>query len=417
MNSEQLLDALNEVDESFILEAAPKPEKQKPTTSPAWRKWLAAAVCLCLAVAAAVLFREGGVSVEADPPPIAAMDDEGPAVDEKDLPLIGISPLMVNAGFEGRMCYSPEELTGGNPWHEAWGVDTLPVYKSGYYDASGAGVPRGLNEDQLRADLEEAASDLGLIILDTQVIADGLRFDGETWVEDSETPTRIEAVTDRGTIGVSASGSVVYRPPAEQRLPDGLSLDPGDPVKMKEAAEYLLTVYGGFLGFAEPAITVSGDYDIYGEYWGWCGAYDAAGGERQDFLNYSFASAGFIADGQGGLGSVSRSCLLESADKMGDYPLIPPDEARELLAAGNYQSSVPQSFPGTEYIAYTELVYRTGPSEEYLLPYYRFYVFLPEMEAQMERLREGMHLYGAFYVPAIPSQYIVDMPLYDGRFG
>lgn len=44
------------------------------------------------------------------------------------------------------------------------------------------------------------------------------------------------------------------------------------------------------------------------------------------------------------------------------------------------------------------------------MPYYRFYVELPEEES------DGMKTYGAYYVPAVEEKYISNMPLWDGSF-
>ena len=56
-------------------------------------------------------------------------------------------------------------------------------------------------------------------------------------------------------------------------------------------------------------------------------------------------------------------------------------EATERLKSGRFQTSapaeyLPQGGIGEERIGTAELVYRTGPDEEVLLPYYRFYVLL-----------------------------------------
>ena len=58
-----------------------------------------------------------------------------------------------------------------------------------------------------------------------------------------------------------------------------------------------------------------------------------------------------------------------------------------------------------------ELIYRTGEYEEYYMPYYRFYVELPEEERE-----NGLKTYGAYYVPAVESSYIYNMPVWDGSF-
>ena len=97
--------------------------------------------------------------------------------------------------------------------------------------------------------------------------------------------------------------------------------------------------------------------------------------------------------------------------KIGDYPIISPDKAQELLAESHYLTSVPYEFPGEAYVKKVELVYRTGALETYYMPYYRFYVELPE-----ETQENGLITYGAYYVPAVESRYISNMPTWDGSF-
>ena len=98
-------------------------------------------------------------------------------------------------------------------------------------------------------------------------------------------------------------------------------------------------------------------------------------------------------------------------EKLGDYPIISSDEALELLGEGKYITSVAQyDFPGTEYAGMVELVYRVTDLEEYYIPYYRFYVEIPE------GAEDGKKLYGAYYVPAVRQEYISDMTVWDGHF-
>lgn len=54
--------------------------------------------------------------------------------------------------------------------------------------------------------------------------------------------------------------------------------------------------------------------------------------------------------------------------------------------------------------------YNTGEREEYFMPYYRFYVELPEEK------RAGLNNYGAYYVPAVEKEYLTNMPVWDGSF-
>ena len=103
------------------------------------------------------------------------------------------------------------------------------------------------------------------------------------------------------------------------------------------------------------------------------------------------------------------------AEKIGDYPIVAAEKATERLISGNYQTSVPVEFPGKEFIGKIELVYRAGRFEEVLLPYYRFYVQLPDTVNQ-SAAEKGLKTYGGYYDPAIEDEYITNMPLYDGSF-
>ena len=97
--------------------------------------------------------------------------------------------------------------------------------------------------------------------------------------------------------------------------------------------------------------------------------------------------------------------------KVADYPIISAEEAKELLLNGNYITTVPYEMPGENYIAKRELVYRTSKHEKYYMPYYRFYVELPDMKKD-----NRIKLYGVYYVPAVNKAYITDMPIWDGSF-
>ena len=55
-------------------------------------------------------------------------------------------------------------MENGNLWREDIALDTLPVFSNGSYDPSDAGVPIGLNEADMIAELENAAKVLGLEI-------------------------------------------------------------------------------------------------------------------------------------------------------------------------------------------------------------------------------------------------------------
>ncbi len=399
MKAEELLDMIGNAEDRIIEEA----KKKKRPAPPGWTKWVAAAVCLCLVA--------GGLFALARP--------SGTAPGSSDaLPQIAIPDYDSSGmGFEGLLYYSAEELENGNPWREDIAPETLPVFRNGSYDPSGAGVPLGLHEAEMRAELERAASALGLEILDTDAETNATqREDGTSTPGD--TVYSIRASTGRGSLIVSANGCLVYALPSGYALPDGyhFTLSDTSDAEAEAVMAYLIETYAAFLQYDRPEIALQGDYSLSGDYMRRYVVYDSGNDLTESILNYNFRAAQFVPDDSGCLLLIRRGDGLRTAEKLGDYPLISAAEAKEKLLAGQYQTSVPVAMPGEAYIAKVELVYRSGPGEETLLPYYRFYVALQDTDGWQMTQSNGLKTYGAYYVPAIQDAYISNRSPDPGSF-
>ena len=400
MKEKRIPNALRQADKRYREEAAPG---RRTSGRPGWIGWAAAAACLGLIAGVLfVIFRPGKTR-----PDIYA-----------DLPQIAI-PAYENGGmgFEGLMYYSAEELENGNPWREDMALETLPVFRNGSYDPSGAGVPIGLNEAEMTAELEKAAEALGLEILGVETETDETKS-GDGTVIPGETAYAVRATTDNGGLTVYANSRLVYDLPQGHALPAMYRFTYHDTSDAEAAAvmAYLTETYASFLNFGHPVTALQGDYTFSGDYIRRYLVYDAGSDAVESILNYCFRMAQFAPDDSGNLMAIGLNDGLRMAEKLGDYPLISPAEAKEKLLNGNYQTSVPVGMPGEEYIAKTELIYRTGPGEEILLPYYRFYAELKDGDGWQMTQRNGLKTYGAYYVPAVQDAYISDMPTYDGHF-
>lgn len=383
MRGHHLLDKMELAAPAYV-EAADRQPQQKHT----WRKWAVMAACIGLLFAG----------------PLTLGRPEEPT--PMDLEIISIPVYRYEGmGFEGYLCYDIAELANGNPWSEDMELSTLPVYRNGAYDPSGAGIPTGSSVEEMQEQLTFAASSLGLEVLETGVLTAG---------DPEAAPTELRAVTDNGTLHIQASGAIVYfLPDGGQTLPDGYSFTRSDTTKAQaeETLSYLANAYQSILCFEEPKAVSSGSYTFTGVFTRSYYLYDAAGDDLSDILNYHFRRARFGANESGNLSSFRVDDGLRLAEKLGDYPVISVAEATKLLARGHYQTSVPAAFPGRQYIGKVELAYRTGSLEETLLPYYRFYVELPDEVSAL-----GLKTYGIYYVPAIAEEYIAAMPTYDGSF-
>ena len=398
MRGNELLEKMELVDPAYVA-AADAPVKKG---TPRWLRWGAMAACLCLVIGG--IWAAGRRSGEPQPGPGSG---EGPGT-VNGLERITVPALQTGEmGYESLLCYDISEYRDGNPWREDMALTTLPVYRNGSYDASGAGIPLGLGEEEIRARLEAAAAAWGVEVTATELLTDDGLLTGIPIVTGIEGRTadggRITAYAD-GTARILWTGEA----PEEYRL----SLNGSTDVQAEEALRSLTERYGGGMDLSQPRYVSYERCNFAGEAsrnWDTCFVYDAAGDDAQAILNYSFRRLGVNPDG-----GIRWQDDLLTAEKLGDYPVITLAEAAERLRRGRFQTSapaeyLPQGGIGEERIGTAELVYRTGPDEEVLLPYYRFYVLLSGA-SEDAGAAEGLQSYGACYVPALADDYLTALP-------
>ena len=410
MKADDLIDIIGNTDDRIIEEA----KKIKRPVQSRWTIWAAAAACICLTAGglfAITLRSKTTPGISENLPQITIPKSE-------NLPQITIPKYESGGqGFEGLMYYSADELNNGNPWSEDLTINTLPVFRNSSYDPSGAGMPFGLTEAEMTAELEKAAKVLGLEILETRANTNATKSKDGTVVS-GDTVYSIRAITGNGNLTVSANGSLVYNLPDSYELPEGYNFTYNNTSDEEAAAvmAYLTETYASLLNYAHPEIVLQGDYTFSGDYTRRYLVYDAGTDLTERILNYNLCPAQFAPDDNGNLMLIRINNGLRMAEKLGDYPLISVAEAKEKLLNGQYQTSVPVAMPGEKYIVKVELVYRSGPREETLLPYYRFYVELQDTDKWLVPLSNGLKTYGAYYVPAIQDEYISNLSTYNGYF-
>ena len=397
MNAEQLIDALNDLDDG-VIEETEKLRQAHKRRGGTWKRWTAAAACLCVVAALAAL---------------PQLIPNGPAptpthpvhVDPGLLPL-PLPELNGGFGFEEILLYDISELGGVSPWNESMELTGLPVYENNSYHP--AGLPVGLDEYAILDRLEAAAQALDVEILDTEY-----EWEGDYNAElpaGTGSVVSITAHADGMEIAAYADGSVQVSFEAGLPLPEGYRFTNAAADEEAEAAlNYLVGRFSRLLDFSRPQAVLSGEYNFDGTFHRYDAVYDGGGGGVEAILNYSFRRAEFLSDNGGNLTMIRLTDGLACARMLGDYPIITAAEARALLLNGSYITSVPYAMPGEDYVAGVELAYRGSRTDEYFLPYYRFYVELPEAAGD-----NGLKTYGVYYVPAVWKEYIANMPVYDG---
>lgn len=401
--SEILLDAIGKIDDELIATAGKVKDKSRIKI---WLRCGALAACLALVV--------GICSVAGWFAPNESLPE---------LPMLTISETSGAMGFEGYMAYDVSELINANPWYEDAKLSTLPVFRNKLsYDNNM--IVHGQSFEDMKALLLDTAERLGmdtdkLVITDDTPSADmqaaiteKFAIVGEEVPDGYFDPTSLIAEQDGIRIEVvPAMNAIITFDPA-RAFPDGLGFHYHSPYKDVEAtAEYIKEEYKELLNMNSPITDINGgDYNIYGEQSFNLCFYDNSKDLTQRIINYNFHYTSFFCNDSEELFHVCvHNCDL--SDKVGDYPIITTEEAEKLLLNGNFVTTVPYDFPGGEYVKNVELLYRVDARYEYYIPYYRFYIELPEAERD-----GGMKTYGAYYVPAVREEYIENMPLWNGSF-
>lgn len=381
MTGDILMEAVGMLPEDIIQEAERERHPGKGVL-----KYAFAAACLCAAVL--------GTSM-------LLPKEETP----EELPMLTVSASWEGMGYEGLLYYGISELENGNPWTEEMEITSLPAYQNNGYSAQG--IPWGLDEPAMEEKLASAATALGWELTQTKKTTAG-KTGGDI---DPDAVISIKAQAQEGCITVEADGRVLVTF-AENPLPEEYAISYTDSENWSRALPYLAEKFDGLLGFADCTSALFFDRDIYGGNHYMYYAYDAGGDDTADILRYAFADVAIGVDDAGGVTSISLYDSLACMEKLGDYPIIDSAQALSELLEGNYVTSVPYELPGEEYVAKTELVYRRNTRhEETVIPYYRFYVELPQEERE-----NGLKTYGAYYVPAVDGRYIENMSVYDGAF-
>lgn len=371
MRPEDLSDALNLLEDDLLRET--DLTRGLPRRAPRRLALLAA----CLAVLALLIGRPGPDSAQ-------------------DLPLLTITPDANGMGFEGYRAYDIEELVSANPWREENAPTRLPVFDNPCLPGEGEAAVQPdweTMETLARQTADALADETG------EPVPAGQR-------EGSRLVLEMEAVTV--TVDMALTTEILFDP--ARPMPESCAPAGGAACDTMAAADWLRTEYAVLLAMEDPRPAIQGgEYDLSGQKGNYSLAFfEGAGSEEEVLLHYNLEQVEFAFDSEGALFRI-RLHRPDLSHKLGDYPLITAREAEEMLLAGQYLTSVPYDMPGRAYVARVELLYRSESWQSCYMPYYRFYVELPQ-----EAGENGMKCFGAYYVPAVEPRYMADGPGWDG---
>lgn len=420
MRGFDLLDKMGLIAPAYVEAAEAQPGRRFPL----WLRWGAAAACLALLGSMGVGLWARNLS---EPVPGAT----SAPVRDPDLPLLTLpESLSGGMGFEGLMAYDSSELVNGNPWTEEMNLTTLPVYSNPITYETPFHMPVGIDQNAMRTMLLEVAGRFGVKESDLTItdnaydeqhkaaILEQMEQAGITDVpEEYFAPTLLMAEGDGVSIDVDLNLVAAIRFEPALSLPEEYSLSrQASCEELTQTAQYLMSAYADALGMEQPEIDIDGgDRHFDGQSGGYTlSFFEGAGSDTDRILHYNFRRVSFYGSESGELDTI-RFRQPDLRGKLGDYPLITADRARELLTEGHYLTTVPCKMPGKTYIRKVELVYRTGTEDAYWMPYYRFWVEVEDVPEAADQ-DPGLKTYGAYYVPAVAEEYLTGLPLWDGSF-
>lgn len=328
--------------------------------------YIAAAACLILLFSAALLFH-------------------------KTLPPLTVGDFFAEGegnGMGGRYAETADALTDGNPWTPDTVFSTLPVF-----------AHCAFSEEERLSLLQDTAKRLSLP-------------DGDIKADDFCTVLK----TDTATVSVYAEGDITIQFTPKRRLSALTDYAYGCTAAQATACiTPLKEAFSGLLGMKKPhAVLEGGEYDFFAKPTGYTIAfYDAAGSEKQQFLNFQLHRTYLYPTEEGGGIDLVRIYAYDRAEKVGDYPIISLDEATALLQNGNFITAAGDDLPETLAPEKVALVYRTSHADSHYMPYYCFTVRLRD-DTRTVAHDAGMPSFGEVYVPAVQARYLTALPVWDG---
>ena len=306
---------------------------------------------------------------------------------DTDLPTLEISAPDGGYGYEGYFARDISEIVNANPWNENISLAALPVFR----------VKNDTPENKLKELITATAWKLNLKDFNSFSNDGGAVFAESESIKITATDTDIS----------------VYFKKAE-KLPKKYNFGYYASYKdMKKSAEYLKNKYSALFESGKYILNLyGGDRDIYGRRTYHISFYKDSDDIIQRIINYNFYKTYFTPNDNGELEQISTDSP-NLGDKIGNYPVISPNKAKELLYNGKYVTSSPAAIKKSDKTAQTELVYRFAPWEKYYIPYYRFLV-AEESTGNESLEKQGFKSYCAYYVPAVNEKYIANMPLWNG---
>lgn len=328
------------------------------------------------------------------------------------LPTIPLEEIKDAFGFEGILLYADDVYCSFNLLDQYGTPETLPAYKNlAFYDYSGR--PVYLSDDVMLAQGQDYAARLGFEVLSYET--------GYTWDEEDIPGDMVILQTSGGEIRVQGNGftTIAFAEPIALSGNRRLRGEISDKAAEKTTA-YLCEQYHMLLDGNDCRYSLTCHRSFDGEPHRDFDVFTVSDDVQKNYFNASFADLRFFpGESDDTLGGIHIRRQAGALEKLGDYPLISEEEAREMLFAGEYITTVPADYMTDagfceDAILSCELEYRPSNLDTYYIPYYHYYVRLDNFPGH--NMAEGLEHYGGYWVPAVHPDYLDTSMVTDGRF-
>lgn len=415
----RLLEALGDVPDEMLEKASPESKIKK---RPVWAYAAAAAAVVAVGgiTTAVLMTREpqsmiSGSDASADSPVVSVTEDDS----TPELPKVNAEISFGDMGYEVYSSLSDLEYQA-DLWKDTDVLNTLPVYKNKVWQNRDGitNVPFDSFRTELMEQLKSAAALLGAEISDSEIYDDGMtEEDIQSYLEDGTAdvsdiftePTYIKADTDKFSIKT-------YRE-YETRIEFNTDAPPETKYHVSTYEEALQTAEGikieyadllNGVGITDPVTVINcGTSPVNGEWKCYnIEFYNAGNSVGKNMENQAMKTVCFYGDNSHTLNGIVITRTDLRAEYLGDYQLMTLEEAAEQLMSGDYSTNyysapIDDDYRPTDY-AEVVLDYRVDSHQEYILPYYRFFVDITD---QLDNGSDSRS-YGVFYVPAVRPEYL-----------
>ncbi len=368
MNSTDIFNAIGEIDERLIEEAAPGGERKK-----LYKKILQIAACLCIIATTLVLFS---------------------SYYNRLTPYSSFPGIVFdNMGYESTVSLALESSTDINPYDKNTLPDTLPVFINNCY--SGGLYQNYFSEEDLQKSINELAEKLG---------ENSLEFNTLKGVIDTAYPNYEEdliynVIAESDEYHISANGHSFSISPKTKEASDKLSVYLSENYDTENMGEYK---------------TYSVDGEPLTAYYK---AYKKGITTEENILSFNLSSAEIYYSDDRLISYAVIDNYLNSSEKVMNCKTILPDKATNKLLLGiDVSTSAPDELIiggklQKDHIVKVDLIYYANNLQELFIPSYRFYVKLinPDENSELET-------YGLFYVPAVEFDEIEEFEVMKNIF-